>query len=668
MPAYYRASLTEFLTDDPKKVLGELTAGSSRDGFYQLKHRQTKAWQKELNVLREAAKALTASDAAKGKWCLLLEYPIPRRQKRIDAVILGGGIIFCLEFKSEEDTASRQTQRQVEDYALDLRDFHAESRGVPIIPIAVTRTGSKPTDSSAPIVSGEVRSTISTAEADLAAQLSEAFDAEASALASQIDGAAWDTSAYRPVPTIIEAAEALYAGHDVREIAHSHAGTTNLTLTSDRLIALIEQAQRESLKLACFVTGIPGAGKTLAGLNVVHAPVLRQNGRPAPVFLSGNYPLVKIVSAAIVRDARRRKKETGVERAGGTLVQNVNVFFREAQAKPGHPPAENVVIFDEAQRAWDATQNEKKSGQEISQPESMLAIMDRHKDWAVVVALVGGGQEIHDGEAGLAEWGRALREKFTHWRVAAPPEALDGDVSLSAQRLFESGNLSSIVVRPEPTLHLNVCIRSFRAKRVAEWVESVLCGDAANAIAVAKALQDFPLALTRSLDTARSWLRAHTRGLRRSGLVASSSATRLRAHGIELSSGFRQENRDMYAHWYLAPPSDIRASNQLEVAASEFECQGLELDWVGVCWGGDLTFGSVTTPWQFQNLSGSKWSTVKSERDRRYLLNTYRVLLTRAREGMIIWVPTGDDLDATRPRGPFDATAEHLKRCGLAEI
>jgi hypothetical protein len=669
MPAYYRATLAEFLADDPKRVLGVLTAASGESGYAELKHRQTKAWQRELAMLRTTAISLVAEDGARARWTLLLEYPIPRRRGRVDAVLLASDLIFCMEFKTEDKKHSRQTDQQAEDYALDLRDFHEQSRGRCIIPIAVAAkapseaAGKTPDD-----WIDSVRPVARVNASDLASLLSTAFNAETIAGSSPMDGEAWDSSAYRPVPNIVEAAEALFAGHNVREIAHSHAGAINLSLTSDKLIEIIQRAQRDGLKVACFVTGVPGAGKTLAGLNVVHNPALRQEGRQPAVFLSGNGPLVKIVSAAIARDFKRRTQADGAERTANTFIQNVHGFVRHAMEKPDRPPTEHVVIFDEAQRAWDAAQNAKKTGQEVSEPETMLSIMDRHTDWAVLVALVGGGQEIHNGEAGLAEWGRTLRDKFPRWRVAVSPNALTGDTSVAGHRLFENGDNGALSILPEPSLHLDVCLRSFRAKKVSEWVDAVLAGNAESAASLIADAREFPIALTRSLETACDWLRTRTRGLRRCGLVASSGAIRLRPHGLELSSGFRQGNRDLYVHWFLAQPPDVRSSNQLEVAASEFECQGLELDWVGVCWGGDFTFDHPTGGWSFRSFSGSRWGEVAKEIDRRYLLNTYRVLLTRAREGIVIWVPRGDGSDLTRPSSWFDATAEHLKRCGLPEI
>ena len=399
-------------------------------------------------------------------------------------------------------------------------------------------------------------------------------------------------------------------------------------------------------------------------LNIVHNPALREGGRPPGVFLSGNGPLVRVIRAAIERDFKRRVGEGDAARTTGTFIQNVHTFVKEESVNPDRPPHENVIVFDEAQRAWNATHHSRKTEkrEERSEPETVLSIMDRH-DWAVVVALVGGGQEIHSGEAGLAEWGRTLQHRFSHWQVAVSPNALDGDTSVAGHRLFEGGRPDSII-SADPFLHLAVNRRSYRAQRVTEWVEAVLRADATEAAKIAIHLSDFPLLLTRSLVNAREWLHDHTRGLRRCGLVASSGGLRLRAEGLELSTGFRQ-TRGLYVNWFLNDPTDVRSSNQLEVAASEFECQGLELDWVGLCWSGDLTFDHERHEWVPRSFKGNRWRNVSDNSDRQYLINKYRVLLTRAREGMIIWVPRGDSADSTRPADWFDATTRLLEACGL---
>lgn len=661
MPAYYRSSVTEFIDDDVDRIVGILTSQSGKTGFSDLKTRAIKAWEKEIDILKNACRTLV-DNADAAHWAILLEYPIPRRQKRIDAVLLARDVIFCLEFKTEDSSHTRQAQKQVEDYALDLRDFHEQSRDRRIVPIAVA-SHAKSIEFSTPDADDDlVRPVMLTNASDLAKTITRSFNEESQPTARPILVSEWDSSPYRPVPTIIEAAEALYAGHDVREITHSHAGKKNVTATSDRVIELIQVAQREQLKIACFVTGVPGAGKTLAGLHIVHNPTLRQEGRPPGVFLSGNGPLVKIIRAAIDRDFKRRVEDGDAERTTSTFIQNVHEFVRVALENPDRPPAENVIVFDEAQRAWNATHNARKTGSELSEPETVLSIMDRH-EWAVIVALVGGGQEIHSGEAGLAEWGRSLHVRFPKWRVAASPMALNGDTAVAGQALFEVDHMGS-VIRQDPALHLDINVRSFRADRVSDWVDAVMSADAESAELIMTELSDFPLVLTRSLLTARRWLSKKARGLRRCGLVASSGGLRLRAEGLELSSGFRQA-RGLYVNWFLNDPSDVRSSNQLEVAASEFECQGLELDWVGICWSGDLTLDPSGGNWIPRSFRGNRWKNVSSDVDRQYLINKYRVLLTRAREGMVIWIPQGESTDPTRPREWFDTTAGFLQACGL---
>lgn len=663
MAAFYRATFADFLRHSFDEILGPLLRSYP---YNELQKRQTKAWEVEIKILKSACGEMVRCHQPASQWSLLLEYPIPRRQKRLDAVVLASDVIFCLEFKTEDKVHSLKPQRQVEDYALDLRDFHENSRGRQLVPIVIVPKAAPIQNSGAQIVDDDsVRSVKLTNASDLAPTLLSAFQAEHRTDSEPINPNDWDSSPYRPVPTIIEAAEILFAGHNVREIMHSHAGAINLTLTSDRLVEIIQEAQRKSEKVICFVTGVPGAGKTLAGLNVVHNPALRRDGRPAGVFLSGNGPLVKIVSAAIARDHKRRLLKGGAERTVATFIQNVHAFIKEGSEKSDRAPIEKVVVFDEAQRAWNADQNRKKNGLDVSEPETMLSIMNRHQDWAVLVALVGGGQEIHNGEAGLSEWGRTLREKFPDWKIAVSPRALNSDASNAGHRLFDDSNSGTLTVLEEPSLHLKITQRSFRAQRFTEWVDAALEGDTAKAAAIVPNLSDFPLALTRSLSTAREWLRTHARGQQRAGLVASSGAIRLRPDGLELSSGFRQGNRDMYVHWFLALPPDVRSSNQLEVAASEFECQGLELDWIGACWSGDFPFDAANNSWLYRGFSGSGWGNLKNEVDRRYLLNTYRVLLTRARRGLIIWVPKGDMSDQTRLPSHFDPTADYLIRCGL---
>jgi len=664
MPAYYRATLREFLQDDPERVLGLVHRQSSRSGFSELKESQSKAWQEQLVILRSAAEKLLNHFKDAHEWGILFEYPIPRRQKRVDVIILARDVILCLEFKTGEVKHKKSTIRQVEDYALDLRDFHEQSRGFPIVPIAIATKAKSFTGELPLTIADDVKHVVKACTDDLAERISWSVNSYAQG-SSQIVPSVWDDSVYRPVPTIIQAAEALYAGHDVREIARSHADAKNLGVTTDRLVALTTEAKLTGSKILCIVTGVPGAGKTLAGLNVVHDPAVRQLTSDAGVFLSGNGPLVKIVSAAIARDSKRRKQPGGAERTVSTFIQNVHAFIKDAMPR-SDAPVEHVVIFDEAQRAWDTEQCIKKIDRNESEPELILSIMDRHTDWAVIIALVGGGQEINTGEAGLAEWGRALKTRFGKWKVAVSPHVLGNTHSDKMQQLFEDGDHAGLSVAQETALHLDVSLRSFKAEAVSRWVDAVVDGDAQLARSILPECAGFALSFTRDLSTARSWLSAHTRGERRCGLLASSGALRLRADGIELTSGFRQGNKNMFVDWFLNDLDDIRASNQLEVAATEYECQGLELDLSCVCWGADLQHEGLGG-WTMRKLIGAKWNKLKQARSRRYLLNSYRVLLTRAREGMIIWVPRGDESDPTREPAGYEETAQFLRDCGLVE-
>lgn len=668
MPAYYRKTVEEFLQSSPSEILGELTAGNARFGFAEVEREAIEAWEEEIVCLKDQLAQLCRDLAEASRWGLLLEFPIPRRQRRIDAVLLAGQLIFVLEFKSGTSGVAWSSGQQVEDYALDLAYFHAPSHDGIIVPAVIApslpyrsshNTGSK------------VRSLATVPLEKLASFLHETFQAEEEANWTQISARDWDEGAYEPVPTVIEAAMALYAGMSVREIARSHAGEENLTSVTDFLLRAVKAAQENHEKIICFVTGVPGAGKTLAGLNLVHNRAIHADGRPASVFMSGNGPLVDILREALAIDSAFRNDETlgRARKEVKTFVQNIHHFVKDNLERPDNQtPYENAIVFDEAQRAWNAEQNTKKYKKRppvwhIPEPEMVLRIMDRHKDWAAIVALVGGGQEIHDGEAGLSEWGGALA-KYPHWRVFASSEALRGGESVAGASLFGSEPVANRVDE-EQTLHLSVCIRSHQATELATWVNSVLRGDDEAAKELSTKFEQFPIVLTRDLRKAKEWLLNQARGERRCGLVASSGATRLRAFGIETSMAIREAYS--YPYWFLKPRGDIRSSYQLEVVATEFEIQGLELDLVGLCWGGDLVWDRFLKCWHPLQLSGNKWKDVKESRAI-YIQNKYRVLMTRAREGFVIWVPEGDRSDPTRDVGVMNDTTEYLVRCGVVPI
>jgi hypothetical protein len=582
-------------------------------------------------------------------------------------VLLAEDVIFVVEFKVGAVKFDSASKWQVEDYALDLRDFHVASEGRTIVPILVA-TESPPAEAAVPdgvaTVSSSVWPVSCLAPGALAPFIAMAFGLCHRPGSPPIDAQAWDRSAYRPSLSIVEAAQRLFAGHGVTEIGHAWAD--NLTKTTAALTQAIVEAQRSNGSTLCFVTGIPGSGKTLTGLNAIHRVDFGRYGEIPGVFLSGNGPLVKIVRQAIVRDAvlRRGWSKNDAVRKVGTFIQNVHNFLEAYHTgQVDECPHEHVVVFDEAQRAWSAAQVKSKKRGSLSEPRMMLEIMERCKGWCVLVALVGGGQEIHRGEAGLEEWGRALSETKHRWNVLASPEIVAGGVSLAGHRLLPSVFSPTCRLVETSALHLDVTVRSPRAQALAQWVNLLLRGEAERAKEVLGHIREFPLVMTRDLEAARQWLWDRSRFERRCGFVASSGGARLRPYGIEVSSGFRRGYP--FDEWFLARPEDVRSSYQLEVAATEFECQGLELDWVGVCWADDLCIDPSTRRWLCRRFTGASWKRIRQDVARDYLFNKYRVLLTRAREGMVLWIPSGNRRDPTRDPALLDETASYLLAAGV---
>jgi hypothetical protein len=486
----------------------------------------------------------------------------------------------------------------------------------------------------------------------------------------------WDQSPYRPVPSVIDAATLIFSGHGVRSITNKDAD--NLRSAEARLVELIQDARESRKRYLLLLTGVPGSGKTLAGLNVGHTAIERGvEAKGDIVYLSGNTPLVVVLREALARDEARRNKKDGdrtrsldkIRLDVRARVQHINDFLRQClRGRPEDPPQEHVIVFDEAQRAWDEKQGQEKFKRTASEPQLLLELMSRHPDWSACVCLIGGGQEINSGEEGVRGWGDALSKLDPsvgrQWTVFAPPDVLAGGPSTGA---FTLGQLPpDVAVHLDPGLQLRVPQRSYRSPSVSAWVNHVLAGDQASASSAALELGQYPVFVTRSLARAKQWLHQRGRGERRFGLVGSSGARRLRAEG--LGTFLHAAAGDEIAHWYLNPRGDIRSSFALEVPANEYTCQGLELDFVCVCWGGDLLWDSARHAWSYFRLSGTEWQQVRKAITRQFLVNSYRVLLTRAREGMILWVPEGDDSDPTRAREPLDATAEFLERCGAKRL
>jgi len=482
----------------------------------------------------------------------------------------------------------------------------------------------------------------------------------------------WESGQYHPVPTVVDAATTLFAGHGVREIAQADA--TNLGASANRVVDIIQETKQKRGRSLVFLAGVPGSGKTLAGLQVVHSAV--ESGvedQGDIVYLSGNTPLVVVLREALARDEAARRKARGERPALAearnsvrTRIQHIIDFLREYLTNDdGSAPHEHVIIFDEAQRAWDEDYGRKKFGRPSSEPKLLLDIMGRHPDWCSIVALVGGGQEINAGENGIAEWGKALRalplSEQEKWCVYGPPGFLVGS---DATANLGAGSLSGVDdVVVEPDLELTVPLRSFRSPWLSQWVSLVLDGNASKAATLARELGDYPILVTRSVGLARKWLKDHTRGERRFGLVASSGARRLRADGLGVT--LNATDGSAIAQWYLNDRGDVRSCFALEVPANEYTSQGLELDFVGLCWGGDLVWSGRA--WAHRQFRGNSWANVNGDRQR-FITNSYRVLMTRGREGLVVWVPKGSTEDHTRKPKHYDDTADFLLNCGARQL
>ncbi len=644
--------VSTFLACDAEALVASLALADARR-FRGNETEQIRAWEATIACLRAALRDWPAA----AEWEIVLEFEMLRLGRRIDAVLVTPRLLVVLEFKVGKTAFHTDDRLQVEDYALDLQDFHAGSRGFPIVPVLIA-TGGRPAVTSPPLLLAGATTVIDASSASLPGLLRELW-AWAPVPSVALDLTAWPTAAYRPVPGIVEAARRLYGRHGVEDIRVARADVHNLGRTTDAISAIIADARRDGGQHAVFITGIPGAGKTLCGLNAVFGA--GREGEAA--FLTGNPALVHVLREALARDAAagggalaaaRRRAETSIQALPG---------FRDHYVRhSGHLPAEHIIVVDEAQRAWSGDYAVSKSqGREValsdSEPGHLLDIMARHTDWAVMVCLIGNGQEIHDGEGGLAEWGAAFRQRPA-WVVHAPGQALTDPVA--RQRLPDLAGL-----RLDPALHLDVPVRSIRSPEAAPWVDAVVAGDADRAAGIAAREGPLPFLLTRDLAAMRAYLRSVTRGLRRCGLVASSGARRLRADG--LGAELPHMDKKAVANWFLDRWPDVRAADALEVVATEFSCQGLEIDFAGLCWGGDF-IRRGRGAWHVRQFKGTAWQNSASADKQAYRINTYRVLLSRARYETVIWVPRGDAADQTRSPAEFDAVAEFLRACGVVEL
>lgn len=650
--SYYSNTISDFLTDDSDKILGQLL----RCHDFAAENLQRNAWIKQIEILKHE---LTPFENGQ----IYFEFSIPRMGKRVDNILIIDDFIFVVEFKVGDIEYQKYAIEQTVDYCLDLQNFHEGSHHEKIVPLLVS--------TEAPIfennfeINQNLFEPLKGNKKNIAQIISEILLLSNE---KKINPTQWEKSIYKPTPTIIEASQALYRGHSVLEISRSDAGAINLSKTTECINRIIEKSKITNSKSICFLTGVPGAGKTLAGLNIANERRKAYEDENA-VFLSGNGPLVYVLREALVRDEVQQAKENGEKLTKKKSAQKANAFiqnihhFRDDNLISKKAPDEKVVIFDEAQRAWSkekATSFMKSKGKEfdMSEPEFLIDVMNRHENYCTIICLIGGGQEINTGEAGLSEWLIAIKNHFPNWDIyysnliTADNDYLSNEII--KDWLIESGNL-------ENELHLSVSIRSFRSEKISSFVREVIDGNTHQAKIIFKEINSlYPIRLTRDFKVAKEWLRKNKKGTERIGLVGSSGGRRLRPLGIDVKNEITAED------WFLNDATDVRSSNYLELVATEFDIQGLEIDYVCLAW--DINFYYNNGKWNYQSFEGTKWKSINSEIDKSYLRNAYRVLMTRARQGLIIFLPYGDNLDPTRPKELYDSTYKYLVECGIQTV
>lgn len=674
--AYYCNSIPGFIADRSTDIVGRLVRHA-----FDINKEQANAWENQITELQRRLEECGMEGD------IIFEYDIVRLGKRIDVILLIRHMVFSLEFKNGKNIFTAQDAQQAEDYAIDIKNFHKESEDLYVCPILIATAAARyPKPQSCGCYPNKQvhlqRENIETLIPKIM-EISSLYGDD-----GKIDFDKWFNSPYYPTPTIIAAAVEAYSSHNLSQIAQSEAGQENITLCEAKLYEIIEYAKSQKKKCVCFVTGVPGAGKTLVGLDVVAKSL--DDANRLSVYLSGNGPLVEVLREALKKSVeskdrerealwKRAKRSAGssavvpkpekmfnkhTQAAINALIQSSYAFKRD-NASHRDPTPEKILIFDEAQRVWNQAKMARKHGDPmmaVSEPKLLFSIMDRHQDWAVMICLVGLGQDIYDGEVGINEWFRCGIEEFMEWELFYSPLIFSQveDKNINQEMILSCDRCHQV-----DELHLKTSIRSFRANKQCQFVDFLLDNNPKRAMEIYQQIKEkYPVYITRDYAQAKNWVRAQVRGSQRSGVLACSSAQRLKPEGIYVPTDIDVKN------WFLAPSSDLRSSNMLEVVASEFKVQGLEIDWAIVCWDADLRRNNNGTEWDYYSFRGTRWNKRNKPEQKRYLVNSYRVLLTRARQGMVLFVPKGSDPeeDPTRDASFYDGIYSYLISCGLQEL
>ena len=701
----YSASFGEFMNSKPLTILGALHNNYHGD----TPTTTDEAWMGEITIMQQV---LIPWKEEHGQ--IIFEYDIPRLGKRIDVVLLLRGLIFCLEFKVGKQDDFQADIEQVMDYALDLKNFHLFSHNRTIVPILIpTKFKTFTTEFRPSVYHDDIYNPMISGEEHLQELIMKVLE-HSKAYIDEKPIENWLISPYAPTPTIIEAARTLYENHSVEEITRHEADKVSTDTTINYILQVIQQSKEKNSKSICFVTGVPGAGKTLVGLDVAIKQTYKdgefdkENGA---VYLSGNGPLVAVLTEALARDNQCKCSQRGEKKNLSDSRREVSEFIQiihryrdnmlakiknpvengELEIDPGkavklqktgYGEVEHVAIFDEAQRSWthkriaDYLKRGGTYGNKLKVPnfpmseaEFLIWSLDQREDWAVIICLVGGGQEINTGEAGITEWIKALNNKFKHWNVyisnkLTDPEYAEGRVN---ELLKENKKVSF-----SDSLHLAVSLRSFRAETLSAFIHSLL-SFAPDAQSLYQDVRNkkYPIILTRDMEKARQWLRKKARGTQQTGVLVTKVAARFKPLAVNILA----QGDENAVHWFLEDKTDIRSSNYLEDAATEIQVQGLELDFACVLWDADMR--CENGQWTYYKFNGkNKWIPERNVESQKYMLNAYRVLLTRARQGIIICVPFGNsnktpegfNEDPTRLPAFYDGTYKYLKSLGIEEI
>lgn len=694
---FYKSEIKKFVKDSIETIFGIISMNDAGDSVKEQKY----AWSEEIEIMQHVLFPWREENAE-----IIFEYSIPRLGKRIDVVVLLRGIVFILEFKAGQHDYLQSDMEQVMDYALDLKNFHLDSHNRTIVPILIATEAMLSSQKlQFSVYDDKIYNPLLTNQDNLGRLIEAVIEKEEALPSSSTEWNNWAISRYSPTPTIIEAASSLYNNNTVKEITRHEAAGAALENTTQYVLKIIERSKERGEKSICFVTGVPGAGKTLVGLNVaiqqsIQAEKDPDGERNLAVYLSGNGPLVKVLTAALAKDKQEQERKKGnkyniteakrevsqfiqiIHRYRGNMLAKMKLPIENnileidesksiAHKTAGHGEVEHVAIFDEAQRSWDLehiagwlSRGGSRGGMKkianfpMSEAEFLIWSMDLRKDWAVIVCLVGGGQEINKGEAGIGEWIKAVNNSFPDWKVYISKHLKEKEYAEGNVSEMISSNPNAMQVEE---LHLSVSMRSFRAENLSNFVHYLLERDINKAKETFESIKNkYPIYITRNLGKAKEWLKEHARGSERYGIVVSSQAYRLKPLAIDVRLQPDVE------HWFLADKTDIRSSLFLEDVATEFDIQGLELDWTCLVWDGDFRYSDLG--WDYNTFKGSKWQKIRKIDAQKYQMNAYRVLLTRARQGMVICVPEGNIEDETRLPEFYDGTYVYLKTIGLKEL